>query len=223
MNLSFCPFVLIVHINSWRSLELLNFAFKTHKIALELQNDAAAPEKDFSTSEKNGFIGGYSALEVYYRESVWMSWWVWGLFMGVVGFSSFALILQSVFGIPVGTRPAPNYLLLILILTLVLIFANFRKLSITVDAQKIEVNYGTIKRIISWNDVVSCEPTRAKFAVYGGVGIRLGIDKSLAFTTLLGNAVKIATRNGLPFVFSTNNPEKLSKLINEYSTSERII
>jgi len=162
----------------------------------------------------------YSTLKVYYRENVWMSWWVWILFIGVIGFSSFAFILQAVFGIPVGTRPAPNYLLLILVLALVLIATNFRKLNIAIDSEKIEVSYGTIKKTISWNDVVSCESTRARMSVYGGVGIRLGIDKSLAFTTSLGNAVKIVRKSGLPFVFSTNDPEKLSRLINEYSKSE---
>lgn len=159
-------------------------------------------------------------MKVYYSETVWMSWWIWVLFAGVVGFSSFALILQSVYGIPVGTRPAPNYVLLILILALVLVFFNFRKLDIRVDAQKIEVSYGVIKKTTSWNDIVSCESITARPALYGGVGVRLGTDRSLAFTTSFGNAVRIVTRNGLPFVFSTNNPERLSRLIDEISKPE---
>jgi hypothetical protein len=99
--------------------------------------------------------------------------------------------------------------LFVLIIALVLIYTSFRKLSTNVDAEKIEVSNGAVRKTISWNDVVSCEPTRARLVVYSGVGIRLGIDKSLAFTTSGGNAVKIVRKSGLPFAFSTDSPEKL--------------
>ena len=133
----------------------------------------------------------------------------------LIAFLASVLVLQAVFGIPIGTRPAPTYAVLILILAFSLIIINFRKLNITVDSEKIEVSYGIIKKTISLSEVVSCEPTMARFAVYGGVGIRLGLDKSLAFTASFGNAVKIIRKNGRPFVSSTHNPEKLSKIINE--------
>ena len=155
----------------------------------------------------------------YYRESVWVSWWIWIFFIGLIVFLASVLVLLAVFGIPIGTRLAPTYALLTLIVAFGLIIINFRKLNITVDSQKIEVSYGIIKKTISLSEVVSCEPTMARFTVYGGVGIRLGIDKSLAFTASFGNAVKIVRRDGRPFVFSTSNPEKLSKIINEISKS----
>jgi len=139
------------------------------------------------------------------------------LFIGLIVFLASVLGLQAIFGIPIGTRPAPNYALLILIVAFSLIIINFRKLNITVNSEKIEVSYGIIKKTISLSEVVSCEPTMARFTVYGGVGIRLGIDKSLAFTASFGNAVKIVRRNGVPFVFSTNNPGKLSTIVNEIS------
>lgn len=143
------------------------------------------------------------------------------MFIVAIVLVSFVFIPLSVFEIPFGTRPVPTYILpLIFIVALGLIFINFRKLNITVDTEKIKVSYGIIKKTISLNEVVSCEPTRARLKVYGGVGIRLGADKSMAFTTSFGNAVKIVRRNGLPFVFSTNNPEKLSKIINEISKPE---
>lgn len=139
------------------------------------------------------------------------------MFIGLIVFLASGLALQAVFGIPVGARPALTYALLILIVAFGLIIINFRKLNITLDSEKIEVSYGIIKKTISLSEVVSCEPTTGRFTLYGGVGIRLGLDKSLAFTASFGNAVKIVRRNGMPFVFSTNNPEKLSTIINEIS------
>jgi hypothetical protein len=149
----------------------------------------------------------------YYRESVWVSWWIWILFIGLIAFLASVLVLLMIFGIPVGTRPALTYALLILIVAFGLIIINFRKLNIIVDSEKIEVSYGIIKKTISLSEVVSCESTMARFSMYGGVGIRLGLDKSLAFTASFGNAVKIVRRNDVPFVFSTNNPRKLSTII----------
>ena len=139
------------------------------------------------------------------------------MFIGPIVFLASVLVLQAVFGVPVGTRPAPNSVLLVLIVVFCLIIINFRKLNITVDSEKIEVSYGIIKKKISLSEVVSCDSTKVRFTVYGGVGIRFGLDKSLAFTTSFGNAVKIARKNGRPFVFSTNNPRKLSTIINEIS------
>jgi len=62
-------------------------------------------------------------------------------------------------------------------------------------------------------DIVSCEPTKASFGRYGGIGVRYGIDGSWAYTTSFGNAVKIILRRGRPFVFSSNNPEKICNII----------
>jgi len=172
-------------------------------------------QKKFFGEKNPSIFGGSPNLTVYYKESVWVSWWVWALFIVTSVFLSSVFFVQSVFGIPVGTKPAPNFVLLILLVFLGFIIFSFRKLNLTVDSENIEVNYGAVKKKIAWSEVVFCEPTKAKLTVYGGVGIRLGIDKSLAFTTSFGNAVKIVRKNGLPFIFSTNNPKKVSNIVNE--------
>jgi len=64
-------------------------------------------------------------------------------------------------------------------------------------------------------DVVSCKPTKASFGRYGGVGVRYGVDGSWAYTTSLGDAVKIVPRKGRPFVFSSNNPEEICGTIDQ--------
>jgi len=161
-------------------------------------------------------------LRIYYRESICLHWWIWILFVGAIAFPSSILVVQSFLEPPAWWKPAPVSALLILIVTFGLIFLNFAKLSIKVDSEKISVRYGLIKKTISWNEVVSCEPTRADLGVYLGVGIRLGVDNSLAFTTSFGSAVRIVRSNGRSFVFSTNNPEKLSKIINEISKARAL-
>ena len=158
-------------------------------------------------------------MKSYYRESIWISKWFFILFIGIIVVLSSVLVVQLIFGLLAGWTPAVTIVFLTLIVAFGLITLNFRKLSIKVNSENVEVGYGIIKKKISLNEVVSCEPTMAKGRVYGGVGIRLGVDGSLAYVTSFGSAVKIMRRNGMPFVFSTKNPEKLSEIINKMSKS----
>jgi len=156
-------------------------------------------------------------LRGYYREDIWLPWWYWLVFLGPIGLLLSFLVVQSVPVLPTWWHPAPTAALLILLGFLGLVMLNFRKLSIKVDSEKIKVSFGILRETILWNEIISCDVTKARFGVYGGAGIRLGVDNSLAFTTSFGNAVRIMRTNGRPFVFTTMNPKKLSKTINEHS------
>ncbi|MDH5362620.1 MAG: PH domain-containing protein [Aigarchaeota archaeon] len=96
------------------------------------------------------------------------------------------------------------------------LFWNYRGLRIKVNGKNLLVDYGLFNRKrIPIVDIVSCEPTKASFGRYGGVGIRYGTDRSWAYTTSLGDAVKIVPWKGRPFVFSSNDPERICSIINE--------
>ena len=158
-------------------------------------------------------------LRSYYRENVWLPWWFWLVFLGPIGLLLSFLIIQTAPALPAWWHPAPTAALLILLGFLGLIMLNFRKLSIKIDSEKIKISFGVLRETIFWNEVISCDATRARFGVYGGAGVRLGTDNSIAFTTSFGNAVKIMRTDGRPFVFTTRNPAKLSKIISEHSKS----
>ena len=97
---------------------------------------------------------------------------------------------------------------------LLLLFWNYRGIQIQVSKEGLSVNYGVFNRkSILLEHIVSCEPTRASFRRYGGVGVRLGFDGSWAYTTSFGDAVRIRRKEGRPFVFSTGNPEKICNII----------
>ena len=97
-----------------------------------------------------------------------------------------------------------------------LLFWNYRGLSIKVSREALRVQYGFLNRkTIALPDIATCEPDRASFAKYGGMGVRLGTDGSWAYTTSFGSAVRINPRKGRPFVFSSNRPEEICALIRE--------
>ena len=160
-------------------------------------------------------------LRNYYKESVWLVWWAWLLFLFGIAIPSAFLVVQSFTVLPTWWHPAPTSALLILIGILGLILLNFSRLSIRVDSENIRIRYGIIRKKFSWKEVASSEVIKADFGLYLGLGIRLGTDNSLAFTTSFGNAVRITRKNGSTFVFSTKNPTEISKIINEHSDSPR--
>jgi len=95
---------------------------------------------------------------------------------------------------------------------------NFRGLQITLTNKQLEVVYGIFNhKKIPLNKITRCDITKANFRIYGGVGIRLGLDGSWAYNTDFGEAVKLTFQYGRPFVFSTKNPQKICNLIKELS------
>lgn len=151
-----------------------------------------------------------------YRERLWVSWWISLLFVALISFLSLVLAVQTILGIPLGSKPAPNVLLLGFDVFFIILYLGFSRLDIEIDSNRIKVTYGIIRRTIVVREIAPCETSTAGFWVYGGVGIRLGSDGSLAFTTSFGNAVKIIRKSGRPFVFSSSRPNDLVELINTF-------
>jgi len=105
---------------------------------------------------------------------------------------------------------------LLLILFPWLLYANFRGIQIKITPEELILNYGVLNpKHILMSDIESCERTKANFGKYLGVGIRYGIDDSLAYSTSFGDAVKINLSRERPFVFSSNNPEEICRTINQ--------
>ena len=133
----------------------------------------------------------------------------------------FSLLSLCILLITIAVGVAIQYPFLIVVLTaplafVLLVFWNYRGIRIKVTAENLLIYYGFFNRKrIQIVDIVSCEPTKASFRRYGGIGVRYGTDRSWAYTTSLGDAVKIILRKGKPFVFSSNNPEKICNIINQ--------
>jgi len=124
------------------------------------------------------------------------------------------VVVVMAVGDPAGSFLAP--VLLFVTAFVLVLFWNYRGLQIRVNEEKLLVQYGLLNRkSIALSDIAACEPTRASFRKYGGVGVRLGIDGSWAYMTSLGSAVRINPREGRPFVFSSNRPEEICTLISE--------
>jgi len=141
------------------------------------------------------------------------------LIKALVGFFSLLSLCILLITIAVGVAIQHPFLIVVLASPLafvLFVFWNYRGIRIKVTTESLLIYYGFFnrKRILI-ADIASCEPTKASFGKYGGIGIRYGTDGSWAYTASLGDAVKIILRKGKPFVFSSNNPEKICSIINQ--------
>jgi len=154
------------------------------------------------------------------KNGVYVEWVPAGTLMkALLGFFSLLSLCILSVTIVVGVAIQHPFLIVVLASPLAFVlfaFWNYRGIRVKVATETLLVYYGLFnRRRILMEDIVSCEPTKASFGRYGGIGIRYGTDKSWAYTTSFGNAVQIVPRKGKPFVFSSNNPEKICSIINQ--------
>jgi hypothetical protein len=103
----------------------------------------------------------------------------------------------------------------VVLVFLLLIFWNYRGLIITINDKSLLITYGRFdKKSFLLKDIVSCKKTKA-FGRYFGVGVRVGLDGSTAYTTSFASAVEVTSKVGRVFVFSSKNPDKVCEIINQ--------
>jgi len=106
---------------------------------------------------------------------------------------------------------------------LLVLYGNYRGIRIRITRNELIIHYGLLNRKhVQISEIVSCEPTKANFGKYWGVGIRYGTDRSFAYTTSFGDAVKIALKKGRPFVFSSHDPQEICNVINQAKESAQM-
>jgi hypothetical protein len=105
----------------------------------------------------------------------------------------------------------------VILAVLLFIFWNFRGLRIQITDERLFLDYGLFnKKSFLLKEIISCKKTKA-FGRYLGVGVRYGLDGSMAYTTSFANAVEVTPKAGRIFVFSSKNPDKICEIIDKYS------
>ena len=97
---------------------------------------------------------------------------------------------------------------------LLLVFWNYRGLHIRITDESLFVSYGRFdKKSFLLKDITSCKKTKS-FGRYIGIGVRVGLDGSMAYTTSFATAVEITPKEGRVFVFSSSAPDRVCEIIN---------
>ncbi len=153
-----------------------------------------------------------------YEERIYSRWLT--IALGIVTCILFSVIVYQRLEGPMGTRPAPDWVLVTAVLLLLAVTVNFATLTIRLTPGGIYVGYGIIRHYIPWSNVVDCYQDKASTVWYGGFGIRLGLVNGkwrLVYNTIGDPRVVIHKRQGKvqEFVFSTRNPEGVIRAVRE--------
>jgi energy-coupling factor transporter transmembrane protein EcfT len=114
------------------------------------------------------------------------------------------LLVEDIFGVAFAW---------VILAILLFIFWNYRGLRIQIKNDTLSLDYGLFnKKSFLLKEITSCKKTKA-FGRYFGVGVRYGLDGSMAYTTSFANVVEVVPKVGRTFVFSSKNPDKVCEII----------
>lgn len=116
--------------------------------------------------------------------------------------------------------PAPALTTLVPLVMLPIAWALFAVLRISVTPKEVIVQYGVFGPKIPLEAIESCASVAYDWKKYGGWGIRVGIDGSVAYNMLgdRGRAVRITWKSGRftrTVLLSSNDPDRLAAAINQ--------
>jgi hypothetical protein len=103
----------------------------------------------------------------------------------------------------------------VVLVILLLVLWNYRGLKIKISDESLFVNFGRFdKKSFLLKDISSCKKTNS-FGRYLGIGVRVGLDGSMAYTTSFASAVEVTPKIGRAFVFSSKDPDRVCEIINQ--------
>ena len=145
--------------------------------------------------------------ELYHDES-YAPLWARFILGGCTATLAIILGYQLYTGIGVGSQPAPNSMLFVLLLLFMGIYYTFYKLEISINVHMVQLRYGIIRKKIYVPNIKSVELDHINFIQYGGLGLKHNLKGEVAYSTRTGEAVKLTLRNGKPVLFTPNNPRE---------------
>jgi len=136
------------------------------------------------------------------------------------------LFFLQTFGGPIGERPAPDWVLLILFALFVgiaVLLYSIRKMNIGITPQAVNIYFGIFSRTIPYESIDSIHADSGPAIKYGGWGVRIFRDKKgwvLAYNTFGRPRVVLGLRRGRygRFVFSTRNPDEIISIVERYKS-----
>lgn len=157
--------------------------------------------------------GGYTEVQRWAQPILWifilmLDALAWGIFL-----------LQIVLKKPVGNNPAPDALVIVL----VVLFGGLLPLLLLVTHLKVEVRDGAVRvrhfpftsRTIPLSDINDCHArTYHPLREYGGWGVRRGFGNGRAYTIAGRRGVQLTLADGRRILIGSSAPEELAAAIN---------
>lgn len=156
------------------------------------------------------------ATPIFEEKQKHTQWWGWALVFLLAAMCWFFLVLQVFGGTPIGTNPAPNWVIWLMCLLFGLGLPVFLKL-ITLTTRVTETHvtsrwWPLPGRTIRRSEITGVEAVELKpFRQWGGYGIRWRPRKGTAYLCKGGKAVRLELGGQPPFYIGTQDPEGLAR------------
>ena len=156
----------------------------------------------------------------YHEVQRFGQWWLWIVVLGIAALQWYSFIEQIVLGRPFGDNPAPDWLLIPLVLLfgigLPWLFAASRLVTVVrPEALYVQLFPFHLKPVvIRWDSIAACSGGKYNPILdYGGWGIRLGRD-GRAYNVSGNLGVKLELKQGRSLLIGTRHPVELAAAIN---------
>ena len=156
---------------------------------------------------------------VYREEQRFRQIWILILIGFIALLSWYSFLLQIVIGEPFGTNPAPDILVLILLVIFGIIFPVwFFVMRLEVQVTRTDLRFRLFPLHLQWREfplatIVEVEAvTYRPIWEYGGWGIRIG-RKGWAYNVSGNRGVQVTLEDGKSFLLGSLQPEKLATAI----------
>jgi hypothetical protein len=158
-----------------------------------------------------------------YEEKI-LSKWMTAIFVSIAFIMLFPLVYQILVK-PLGSRPAPTWFYLIMVLLFVMIAFVFGRLTIRMTPASISVGYGPLGQNFNWDNVEGCFLDETSAVQYGGTGLRMARIRGnwrIIYNVIESPRVVLSLREGRfkEVVFSTRHPQEVMKTIKEWAHIE---
>lgn len=164
---------------------------------------------------------------LFKEEQQFRQWWeilfILGTTVPLTIFFIYALYQQTVNGIEIGDKPAPNWALILLIFTMILTLWYYyvMKLEVWIDQDGIHYRFFPVifkNKFISKEEILRFEIRKHNAIIeYGGRGIRLGVGRKWGRGYIVSGTtgLQLYLKNGKKVLFGTQRSQAIMYAMEE--------
>ena len=150
--------------------------------------------------------------------------WAWLVVIAFNGLFIYAIIQQMILGKPFGTKPAPDWVLVVseLFCMLLLFFVISIRLKTTIGVNGIRYRFYPFQfttTFIAWHELNDAYiRPYSSFYEYGGYGLRKGTPKNgnaVNTSESCGEGLQLQFKDGRLLLIGTKNPGAIREVLNE--------
>jgi hypothetical protein len=151
--------------------------------------------------------------------------WLLIIIIGISGVMVWGFVQQIIFGIPFGNKPAPDWMMYLLVLVPLAIFGFFFSLTLhtRIDQNGVAFRFFPIHRkdrLIKWDSLKKVYVRKYKpIAEYGGWGFRRG-RSGLAYNTSGNMGLQLELEDGKKILLGTRKPDELRRTLEKLEKSK---